>query len=232
MNINYSYTIAFVFILMSLQSNAQQKLFSYYGNVEPSQRSFAKQENPELFQEFLSSIGVHCRKNSCSIRLGGFNEQTQQELDSTYWKYAFVLPGFKVFPAFMLKCRNGYMAGIYSTYNGYRVTIYNLDLISYDKKGNILEKTSFPIHQHGFFPTQDSCFIAYQICGGLLYVENGVITYEFESSRCCTPEMEKGELYADDVKTVIREKRKYVYKITDDACLIPVAVSNIENNNL
>lgn len=225
----YGY-ILFVVLMTSLHCNAQQQLFSYYGNVEPRSISFMdRDEGDELFQCYLSSFDIREKSKEATIYIGMFNDQNKKELDSAYWRYAIVNPGFKTFPAFVLDCKDGYLVGLHVAYRSYRSYVYNLDIMSYDKKGKIKEKMSFPIFHTGFFSTEDSCLIAYQILGGVLTIEKGKAIFEYDSSRCCTPEVAKCELYADDVKDVWREKRKYVYEIGDNARLILVSVSDITN---
>lgn len=214
----------------SLQCVAQRKPFTYCGIVEPQQISFGETSDDVLFQQYLSSFGFPFKKDTSSLYVNFVNEYTQTELDSVFFKFAFIVPGFQVFPAFRLDCPDGYVVGLYHTYHSIKVDICNLDVMSYDKNGRVLERTTFPLLQKGYFLTQDSCHIAYQSKGGVLNIENGIVFFEYESSRCCTPEMEKGELYADDIKEVHREKRRYVYAIGYDARLIPVFVSDIEGN--
>lgn len=225
--VNRTLTIMIAMLSCSLQCLAQQKPFTYCGLVEPQQISFGVTSDVVLFQQYLSSIGYPLKKDTCSLYVNFVNEYTQKELDSAFGGFAFIVPGFQVFPAFRLDCTDGYVVGLYHTYHSIKVEICNLDVMSYDKYGRILERTTFPLFQTGYFYTQDSCHIAYQSKGGVLNIENGVVFFEYESSRCCTPEMAKGELYADDVKVVRRERQKYVYEIGDNACLVLKSVSDI-----
>ena len=227
MDRNRFVVIIIVLLMTSIRCNAQERLFSYYGDVEPYIMSLMNNNDDVLFRRYLSSFDIQEKSKNAAISIGVFNEQMKKELDSAYWQYAFITPGFKVFPSFRLECKDGFLVGLYSTYHTYRTTIYNLDMVSYDKNGRIREKVSFPIFQTGFFCTQDSCILAYQNLGGILNIQKEVVSFEYESSRCCTHEMTRGELYADDVKVVRREKRKYVYKIGDDACLVLISVSGI-----
>ena len=222
--------VLLIILVASIHGHAQERLFSYYGNVEPHAISFmGNYDDGELFQQYLSSFSIHEKCNKARISIGVIDEHSLKELDSAYWMYAFFTPGFKLYPYFQLKCKDGYLVGLYSAYHSYRTTIYNLDVVSYDKTGRLREKISFPIFQSGFFVTQDSCLIAYQNLGGVLYIENGTVTFNYESSRCCTPEVNRGELFADDDKEVRIERRKYIYKIGNNACLVPISAVNLNN---
>ena len=222
------FVLLIVLLAPSIRCHAQNRLFSYYGDAVPHTTSFIdRNDDGELFQQYLSSFSINEKCNKAKLSIGVFNELNTKELDSAYWMYAFITPGFKLYPSFILKCKDGYLAGLYSTYHAYKSIIYNLDVVAYDKTGRIKEKTSFPIFQAGYFATEDSCHIAYQLKGGVLYIENGIVTFDYESSRCCAPEVAKGELYADDTKEVIRERQKYIYKIGDNACLLPQSIVNV-----
>lgn len=222
------FVLLIVILVTSVQGHTQERLFSYYGNVEPHTMSFMdRYDDGELFQQYLSSFSIQEKCNKARISIGVFNERNSKELDSAYWMYVFFTPGFKIYPSFQIKCKDGYLVGLYSAYHSYRTTIYNLDVVSYDKTGRIKEKISFPIFQSGYFVTQDSCHIAYQNLGGVLDIENGIVTFNYESTRCCTPEIARGELFADDVKDVRGERRKYIYKIGNNACLVPISTVDL-----
>ena len=224
---NRTWTIVIAMLSCYLPCVAQQKPFTYFGIVEPQQISFGETSDDVLFQQYLSSFVFPFKKDTCSLYVNFVNEYNQKELDSIFFKFVVIVPGFQSFPAFRIDCLDGYVIGLYHTYHSIKVEICNLDVMSYDKYGRILERTTFPLFQTGYFYTQDSCHIAYQSKGGVLNIENGVVFFEYESSRCCTPEMAKGELYADDVKVVRRERRKYVYEIGDNACIVLKSVSDI-----
>lgn len=218
-----------LFFLCSLYGNAQHSLFTYYGQVEPQQISFQEDVDEALFQQYLSSSGYPWDKKNCSFTVGVCDEREIDEVDSIYWRFVFLTPGFKVFRSFRLECENGYLVGVYNTYHGQNVHICNLDLISYDVLGKIIQRTSFPIFQSGFFFATDTCPVAYQKKGGLLYIENGFAVFNYESVRLCTPEMTKGSLHEDlHLDETRSEKKRYVYKIKDDARLTLFQTSDIE----
>lgn len=225
---NRTWTIVIAMLSCYLQCVAQQKPFTYFGIVEPQQISFGETSDDVLFQQYLSSFVFPFKKDTCSLYVNFVNEYNQKELDSIFFKFAVIVPGFQPFPAFRIDCPDGYVVGLYHTYHSIKVDICNLDVMSYDKNGRVLERTTFPLFQTGYFLTQDSCRIAYQSKGGVLNIENGVVFFEYESSRCCTPELLKGEIYADDMKKVHREKRRHVYTIGKDARLVKVFMSDIE----
>lgn len=215
-------------MIISFQCTAQQEPFSYYGHVAPHQITFRGDTNLALFHQYLTSFVVQGKKDVFSTYVGVFDEQSKTELDSNYWQYVFMVPGFKVFPAFKIDCMDGYLIGLYLAFHSYKATKYNLDIVSYDTEGRIVERTTFPLLQIGFYPTQDSCIIAYHSLGGLLCIDKGVLTYKYESSRFCTPEMVNGVLYEHEALDVEKESKQYIYKIGDNACLIPVSESNVD----
>lgn len=220
--------ICLVFGLSPFNCNAQQEVFSYYGSLEPCRVSFEKNSQPMLFQQFLSTFEIQGKLGEWAFEATSYDGWHKEEVEMKYWEYCCKEPGFKIYPCFRMDCRDGYLVGIYSVFFSQRAWIYNLNLISYDKTGRILEKNSFPFWQYGYFGTQDSCDVAYQSSGGQLYIKNEIIRFEYSSSRLCTPEMSEGVVYSHDPKEVRREKRQYVYKIGDDARLSLVSVSDID----
>lgn len=221
-------SMCLVFVLSPFRCNAQQDVFSYYGNLEPCRVSFENNGQSMLFQQFLSIFEIHGELDGWVFEATAYDGWHKEEVEMKYWKYCCKEPGFQIYPCFRMDCRDGYLVGVYSVFFSQRAWIYNLYVISYDKTGEILEKNTFPFWQYGFFGTQDSCKIAYQSSGGQLYIENGTIRFEYSSIRCCTPEMSKGITYSHNPKEVRSEKRQYVYKIGADARLTLISVSDID----
>jgi hypothetical protein len=190
--------------------------------------SFEKSGHPMLFQQFLSIFEIQGKLGECVFEASSYDGWHKKEVEMKYWEYCCKEPGFKIFPCFRIDCSDGYLVGVYSVFFSQKAWIYNLNVISYDKTGKILEKNSFPFWQYGFFGTQDSCEVAYQSSGGQLYIKNEIIRFEYSSIRYCTQEMSEGITHSHNPNEGRREKRQYVYKIGDDARLSLVSVSDID----
>ena len=216
-----AYILLMLSILVANRCLSQEDLYGPYGNVMPCQKEYRFAPNSALFRRFVYSIGYVWDKNECAFFPGFPNCQYDNELDSIYMQFADIIPGFKVYPEFVVDCGQGYIIGLNYYYGNFKTVIINLELRSFDYRGNLLQKTTFPVLHHGYFYTRDTCPCAFLDCGGEVKVIDGHVIFDYSSLRICTPEI--GVVKEDWGNGNSERKKKYVYIIKNDARLVLVS---------
>lgn len=217
-----------IFVAGVFQSKAQQPLFSYCGPLEPSQVRCCQNDNVELFREYLSLFKVNGKQKRSQIDSFEWWNPKWEPIDSQYEQFVFKVPGFFVYPAFRIDCKNGFLVGLKNGYACDKMRLYYVDLVSYDKSGRIIGRTTLPTFQMANFHTDDSCGYSYQQLLSRLDIENGLIIFEFGTLRACYSDLERADTIISE--TIVKEGRKYVYRIEDDASLTLISATEPQEN--